>query len=58
VRGQLLPELPRDAPPLVSQASRAQLALLDDETEAEAQERGARQKDGREEEQNLSPVQL
>jgi hypothetical protein len=35
-----------------------QLALLDNEPEAETYQRGAWQEDGRNEEQNLSPVQL
>ncbi|MBE3132832.1 MAG: hypothetical protein IMZ55_05115 [Acidobacteria bacterium] len=58
VRGKLLPELPRDAPPLVIPPDRAQLALLDDEAQAEADQRGARQEDCRQKEQHLSPVQL
>jgi hypothetical protein len=57
-RGQLLPELSRDALPLVSQAGCAQLALLDDEAQSEADQRGARQDDRRQKEQHLSPVQL
>jgi hypothetical protein len=58
VRGKLLPELPRDAKPLVAQADRTQLTLLDDQSQSEAYQRGAWQEDRRKKEQNLSPVQL
>ena len=57
LRDELLVELPRDAPPFVAPADRVQLTLLDDEAQAEADQRGARQEDRRQEEQDLPPVQ-
>ena len=58
VRDQLLTELPRDATALVAPPGRVELTLLDDEAQAEADQRGARQEDRRQEEQDLSPVEL
>jgi hypothetical protein len=58
VRDQLLTELPRDATALVAPPGRVELTLLDDEAQAEADQRGAREEDRRQEEQDLSPVEL
>ena len=57
VRDQLLAKLPRDATTLVASPGRVELALLDEEAQAEADQRGARQDDRRQEEQDLSPVE-
>ena len=54
--GEILPELSGHTAPFLLQAGRAKFSLLDDEKQAESYQRETRQKDCREEEEDLSPV--
>jgi hypothetical protein len=56
LRGEILPELSGCTTSFLFEARQPEFPLLDKETQAEGQERDARKKDRREEEEDLSPV--